>query len=88
VKVVVLNHGGGPVEHIAAALAELRRSVVFGASRSCRNLQLEELHDHMHHTGPLTMSELTAALPPSDDPFKPCRRSKGEKARNRKQRRG
>lgn len=95
-KVVVLGIGGNPAMRIGMALAALGRSVVFrapsdiGMGKSDRNLQLEELRGHLEHVGPLTMSELNRPqlLPPSDDPFKPCRRSKGEKARNRKQRRG
>jgi hypothetical protein len=94
VKVAVLGIGGNKAMRIGMALAALGRSARFiapsdiGAGRSERNLQLELYAQALQHAGPLTMPELTAALPPSDDPFKPCRRSKGEKARNRKQRRG
>lgn len=56
--------------------------------KSERNPQLEFYAGVMQNAGPLTIDELAATLPPTDDPFKPCRRSKGEKARNRKQRRG
>ncbi len=56
--------------------------------KSERNPQMEFYAEVIQHAGPLTIDELRAALPPNDDPFKPCRRSKGEKARNRKQRGG
>lgn len=95
-KVAVLGIGGNPAMRIGMALAAFGRSCFFvapsdiGMGKSTRNLQLELYAEALEHVGPLTMSELNRPqlLPPSDDPFKPCRRSKGEKARNRKQRRG
>lgn len=90
----MLGREAHAAKRIAESLAKIGRSVVFiapsdiGMGKSTGNRQLLELQDHLQQVGPLNLSELTAVMPPSDDPFKPCRRSKGEKARNRKQRRG
>lgn len=92
-KVAVLG-GGHAATRIAMGLAVLGRAMTYRApsaiGKSERNPQLELYAQALEHVGPLAMSELNRPqlLPPSDDPFKPCRRSKGEKARNRKQRRG
>lgn len=92
-KVAIIGGGGTTAPmRIALALAALGRSVRFvqpsAMGKSERNPQMEIYAEAMQHAGPLTIDELRAALPPNDDPFKPCRRSKGEKARNRKQRGG